>query len=81
MMLGLYVDALLCFVVPRLARWTVVVVDRFDGEEHPIRSVRLRWYRSAEVWIAEWVPRSVATLGPEALSAVYAVRPCGRRAV
>lgn len=49
----LWADALLCrFIAPRLARWTVVVIDRHDGTEYPVNSVALRWHSSAMNWIA-----------------------------
>lgn len=59
----MWTDALACFVVPRLARWTAVVVDRMDGEEYPVRSVRLRRRSSIDEWVrmatAEWVERGM----------------------
>jgi hypothetical protein len=59
----MWIDALACHAIPRLARWTVVVVDRVDGEEHSMPAVRLRWRRSADTWIArmtqEWVRKGM----------------------
>ncbi len=49
-MITMWLDALLCFAIPRLTRWTAVVVDRFDATEYPIVSVRFRWRRSADTW-------------------------------
>lgn len=49
--LQLRADALLCHAFPRLARWTAVVVDRFDGAEYPVGSVRLRWRSSIDEWL------------------------------
>lgn len=57
----MWFDAIQCYAMPRLARWTVVVVDRMDGEVHPVDSLRMRWESSANEWIkratADWVRR------------------------
>lgn len=50
-MIGMWIDALMCFKIPTLARWTAVVVDRNDGTEYPIASARFRWHRNAETWV------------------------------
>lgn len=42
--LGLWADAMLCKAFKRVGRWTTVVVDRFDGEEHPMPAVRFRYH-------------------------------------
>lgn len=66
-MIGMWFDALMCLSNPRLARWTAVVVDRNDGTEYPIASVRFRWRRSAETWVlrtaAKFVQRGGIWLG------------------
>jgi hypothetical protein len=50
---GLWADALLCKAFKRAGRWTAVVVDRFDGEEHPMPAVRFR-YRSHAVEVCDY---------------------------
>lgn len=61
---AMWADALLCCPARHLARWTAVVVDRFDGQEHPMPAVRFRWRRSVDTWIeratAEWLARGDA---------------------
>lgn len=66
-------DGLLCTAAPRLARWTVVVVDRFDGEEHPMPFVRLRWRRSADEWVRYYTEQWKLRGSP----AQFEVRPLG----
>jgi hypothetical protein len=64
MWLAMWLDALLCLQHRRLARWTAVTVDRFDGEEYPMPFVRFRWRRSVDTWIermtGEWLTRGQA---------------------
>lgn len=64
-------DAVLCFHLPSLARWTAVVVDRWDGEEYPVESVRFRWRRSAETW----VERATTKYVKRGMTVTFAVRP------
>jgi hypothetical protein len=49
-------DAILCAFLGVRPRWTAVVVDRFDGQEHPIESVRFRWRRNADRWVTRYAP-------------------------
>ncbi len=51
-MLFMWVDAIACTFLGLRPRWTAVVVDRWDGAEHPIESVRFRWRRNVERWRA-----------------------------
>lgn len=70
----MWFDALLGHQWPRLARWTVVVVDRFDGQERHIESTRFRWRSSAERWIA-YARTHMIPPGPLGATVQYAVRP------
>ncbi len=74
----LWFDALLCLQWPGLARYTIVVVDRFDATDYPLESVRLRWRRSADIWVqhAPWGPVP-PELRAYAQSARFEVRPLG----
>jgi hypothetical protein len=47
---SMWFDAIACLVFPKLARWGVAVVDRFDGERYPVPSLRLRWRASLDEW-------------------------------
>lgn len=73
----MWFDAMLCLAVPPAARWTAVVVDRVDGAEYRIDSVRFRWRRSAMIWTYLAAERTterhpdLAELG----TVTYGVRP------
>lgn len=64
-MIRLWTDTILCFLFPKLTRWTVVVVNRATGEEYPMDRVRFRWHGNAQVWAflahEAWVERGHPT--------------------
>ena len=67
----MWFDALLCFKVPRLARWTVVVVDRNTGADLPMPAVKFRWRRSVDAWLI----RELHRWAREGITASMEVRP------
>lgn len=59
----MWADTLACQLLPRLGRWTVVVVDEDHGDEYPIQAVRLRSRAAVDEWMrrarARWVLRGM----------------------
>lgn len=49
-----WTDAMLCFVVPRAARWTAALGDRADDQpDLPVSRVRFRRKIHAMLWVSE----------------------------
>lgn len=69
-----WADALTCYAFPRYARWGAAVVDRFDGEQHPINSVRFRSQTHAELWAASACDRFIKRGLPDVTIVVAPLR-------
>lgn len=49
----MWIDALLCFAVPQLARYQMMLVNHRTGVMLPVDSARFRWVTSAREW-SQW---------------------------
>lgn len=74
----MWVDAIACTFLGVRPRWTAVVVDRWDDQEHPIPSVRFRWRRNVDRWVGETRFRTGRDTPPQVQAPTIEVRPLGK---